>query len=231
MEALREADSPQPWGELLPLPGALSFSSSLAAAVKANRFRRVARSVRRVVEHVGHCARLTGGTSGGDGRRPCLSRVARGRVSCKRSSATCRHREFAAFPRAYCCDRCARAVITRSLFLKDGQGTLGAARRPPGDRAMDRRLRVGPLGLGLLAHASIVSGIRSRTITQRGLVEKVRAHVLEVAQHWSAPTAGETNRRMTSPHGRVTFLRAFPPRRSVARSVRRAARSTLRRRR
>lgn len=160
MFALREADGAQLGSEVLPLPGALSVSIELACSSEASGFRGVGRGVRSVVEHMRYCACLTGSTSGSDGcRRPCFGRIACSRMSCKRSGATCRHREFPLFPRAKCRDRCTRPIITGSLFLEDRQSALRAARRPQRDRIMNPWLRVGPLVARLLAHFSIVSGI------------------------------------------------------------------------
>lgn len=119
LEALREADGAQLRGQVLPLPDALGFPIGLAAAVQAHGFHGVGRGVRRVVEHVGYRARLTGGTSSSDGGGcPYFCCVTRSRVSCKRSGTTCRHREFSALPGAQCGDCCARPIIARSLFLE-----------------------------------------------------------------------------------------------------------------
>lgn len=120
LEPLRESDRAQLGCQFLPLPGALSFLSGLTVSAEAHGFRRVSRSVRSVVEHVGYPARLTGCTSSGDGGgRSCFGRVACGRMCCERSGAARCHRKFTAFPSSECRDRCAWSIVTGALFFED----------------------------------------------------------------------------------------------------------------
>lgn len=119
LEPLGEADRAQLGCQVLPLPGTLSFLSGLTSS-EAHGFRRIGRSVRSVIEHVGYRACLTGCTSSGDGGDcSCFGRVACGRMRCERSGAARRHRTFTAFPSSECRDRCAWSIVTGALLFED----------------------------------------------------------------------------------------------------------------
>ena len=84
-------------------------------SVQARSFRGTGRRVRSVVELVRHRAGLTGRTCSRDGGRGVgFARVTCSRVSCERRGATCCHGNLPEFPRAQCCNRCARPTVVSS---------------------------------------------------------------------------------------------------------------------